>query len=584
VSTVTLLSSSVRVALLGLCIIGGTAHSAELPFANKRISFAAVEPKDLRMFLQEFAVQQGVAISIDPEVKGELTGRYELPPRSMLELLGRTFGLIWYYDGRVLYIQPASAVESAVLRLGDTTPQRFERTLSRLGITDRRFPLSYDSERGTAMVSGPRRFVELVKQAANSGERPTEVQDPTTAVRIYALKYGFANDYQVASGSRESVVPGVVTILRQAYTGEGQGSGSVSGRRVGISERRALDSSDSTASSPNLPELDAPRGRQQRVSEDTSPVRRVSTAQGVPSFSADPRTNTVIVRDIPARIDQYEALIKRLDERPRLVEIEANIVEVNADDFFTLGIDWRLSGRRGSVEVGGGGLADPVVRPGGLPPAVAGAAPLNPLGNVAGMVVDLVAGNRTQLFARLSALEQDGKAAVRAQPKVMTLNNVEAALDATSTFYVPVQGFQDAQLFDVTAGTSIRITPSVVTPADMAADGAPLPGKDQIRLLIRIEDGGLTQQVVGQLPVVNRTTITTQSIVADGQTLLIAGYSQERETSTKNGVPVLGRMPVIGPLFNSQQKNFARVERLFMITPRVIELEASAAAPRPHGN
>jgi type III secretion protein C len=572
------------------------AAAAEMNWGSKKVVYAAIEQKDLRAFLRELAAQQGVGVFVDPEIKGELAaGRYELSPRSMMELLGRTFGLIWYFDGRVLYVYPGTSVESAVIRLNDSSSTQFQRTLERLGIADARFPVSFDGERGTALVSGPKRYVELVRQAATASDRGAEAGDSTTAVRVFGLKFAFAEDYNVSSGGREYRVPGVVSILRQAFAGESQNRGAGESKRTGPLARRPLDgagaATDVNPSSPALPILSGRRGGSGGT-DDTGPAasnaggdeapRVVSSARGVPSFAADPRTNAIIVRDTPARIDQYEAVIKRLDERPRLVELETNIIEVNSEDFSELGIDWRVLGKRGSVEVGGGGLANPVTQPRGVAPnpnTNPNGDPLQTLGNIAGTVLGVVAGNRTQLFARITALEQAGKATVSAQPKVMTLNNVEAALDATSTFYVPVQGFQDARLFDISAGTSIRITPSVVGPEATNTFGAAAADKDMVRLLIKIEDGTLTGKNVGQLPVVQRTTINTQSLVVEGSTLLIAGYAQERESRNQNGVPGLQHLPVVGNLFKTTDKSRSRVERLFMITPRVVDLQAAEKAP-----
>jgi type III secretion protein C len=511
-----------------------------------------------------------------------------------MELLGRTFGLIWYFDGRVLYVYPSTAVESAVLRLVESSPAQLQRTLDRLGISDSRFPLSFDGPRGTLMVSGPKRYVELVRQAASASDRSPDGADSTTAMRVFGLKFAFADDYTVNSGGREFRVPGVVNILRQAYASQGRSRVGES-RHVGLTQRTPMENANG-AGAPNngggggggvLPVLPDLNGQRDAAGTDGAAAnggdeqeRTVSNARGVPSFAADPRTNSVIVRDIPSRIEQYEAVIRRLDERPRLVELETNIVEINAEDYSALGIDWRVVGRRAQAEVGGGGISNSITNPrnGSNPaPDNPNNDPLLTLGNIAGTVLGVVAGNRTQLFARISALEQAGKASVSAQPKVMTLNNVEAALDATNTFYVRVQGFQAAQLFDISAGTSIRITPSVVSPF---TDGAPedAAAKEMVRMLIKIEDGGLTDQEVDRLPVVQRTTINTQSLVAEGSTLLIAGYAQERESRDRTAVPGLSRIPVLGNLFKSSSNSRTRVERLFMITPRVVDVHAAEMA------
>jgi type III secretion protein C len=591
------------------------AHAAEMAWGTKKVVYSAVEPKDLRVFLRDFAAQQGVGVFVDPEVKGELTGSFDLSPRSMMELLGRKFGLMWYFDGRVLYVYPSTAVESSVIRLSRASPEQFQRTLDRLGIADARYPVSFDGTRGSAMVSGPKRYVELVKQAASTSDRGGENNDDgSTSIRVISLKYAFAGDYTVNSGGKEFRMPGLVTVLRQAFNGDVQGRLIGDGRRTGLNPRRpagdpgesngggnntanaggknagdksAGDNGDRSNANPLLPMLDGRGGKNSgggaanpglleglldRGESDNSG----SSARGVPSFSADPRTNAVIVRDVPSRIDQYEAVIKRLDEQPRLVELETNIVEINSEDFSELGIDWRAMGRRGQIEVGGGGIANPVTQPNGVAPNPNGN-PLQSLGNIAGTVLGVMTGGRTQLLARISALEQQRKATVSAQPKVMTLNNVEVALDAIETFYVPVGGYQSSQLFDVSAGTSIRLTPSVIG-ADAPAAGVKEADKDMVRLLIKIEDGNITGQKVSALPTVKRMTIDTQSLIPDGSTLLIAGYSKEIESRDQNGVPVLSSVPVFGNLFKSTAKNRTRVERLFMITPRVVDVRSAQTA------
>jgi type III secretion protein C len=595
-------------------------QAAEMAWGTKKVVYSAVEPKDLRVFLRDFAAQQGVGVFVDPEVKGELTGSFDLSPRSMMELLGRKFGLMWYFDGRVLYVYPSTAVESSIIRLSKATPEQFQRTLDRLGIADTRYPVSFDGTRGSAMVSGPKRYVELVKQAASTSDRngDNNTDDGSTSIRVISLKYAFAADYSVNSGGKEFRMPGVVTVLRQAFNGELQGPLIGDGRRTGLNPRRPVgdpgesngggnntanaggknagdksageksagDNSDRSNTNPLLPMLDGRGGKSNGGASKPGLLEGLldrgesdnsgSSARGVPSFSADPRTNAVIVRDVPSRIEQYEAVIKRLDEQPRLVELETNIVEINSEDFSELGIDWRAMGRRGQIEVGGGGIANSVTQPNGVAPNLNGNS-LQSLGNIAGTVLGVMTGGRTQLLARISALEQARKATVSAQPKVMTLNNVEVALDAIETFYVPVGGYQSSQLFDVSAGTSIRLTPSVIG-ADAPAAGVKEAEKDMVRLLIKIEDGNITGQKVSALPTVKRMTIDTQSLIPDGSTLLIAGYSKEIESRDQNGVPVLSSVPVFGNLFKSTAKNRTRVERLFMITPRVVDVRTAQTA------
>jgi type III secretion protein C len=95
-------------------------------------------------------------------------------------------------------------------------------------------------------------------------------------------------------------------------------------------------------------------------------------------------------------------------------------------------------------------------------------------------------------------------------------------------------------------------------------------GKAQIKLAIRIEDGGITQQMVSSIPVVQKTTITTQAFINEGESLLIGGLKSDVHNNTKVGIPGLSGIPVLGALFRHSQKESSHMEHLFMLTPRVV--------------
>jgi type III secretion protein C len=147
-------------------------------------------------------------------------------------------------------------------------------------------------------------------------------------------------------------------------------------------------------------------------------------------------------------------------------------------------------------------------------------------------------------------------------------------VEANRSFYVRVAGEFDVDLFNVIAGTTLRVTPHV-----FHEGGDALP---RIRLLVNIEDGTLTDARVDQIPIVDRSAINTQSLIAEGESLLIGGLVREETSSAVSKVPVLGSIPLLGRLFRRTAKSTARIERLFLITPRLIPASrAAAAAPAP---
>jgi len=166
------------------------------------------------------------------------------------------------------------------------------------------------------------------------------------------------------------------------------------------------------------------------------------------------------------------------------------------------------------------------------------------------------------LIARINALAQDGKANILSSPQVLTLDNVEAVLENLSTFFVRVSGNLDVALFDVSTGTSLRVTPLIVVEN----------GNRQVKLAVRIEDGRISNQAVDQIPVIQQSTIDTQAFIKEGQSLLIGGYQNDVRNDTKVGVPGLSSIPLLGKLFQFNEKQTTHVQRMFMLTPRIVEL------------
>ena len=71
-------------------------------------------------------------------------------------------------------------------------------------------------------------------------------------------------------------------------------------------------------------------------------------------------------------------------------------------------------------------------------------------------------------------------------------------------------------------------------------------------------------------PTINRNFITTSLIVRDGQTVAIAGIISDQFDETRNRVPILGDIPILGALFGQTTRNKRRAELIFFITPYVI--------------
>lgn len=559
------------------------AAAAEIHWRTQTFTCVA-QNKPLKDFIRDFAASQGLSVVIAPEVSGSVNGKFSLPPQTMLETLSMSFGVTWYYDGSVLYVSPEGDLSSEVVHLDGIGAGQLQHALARLGVLDARFPISYDRAHHTARVSGPKRYVELVKEtlgaiAQGDADSSGDLDNAPTEVRIFRLQYAWAADFTYSADGQDHTLPGVVSVLRDLYHANRPVTAGPM-RQSKLERLRGMgyfrDEQVPGSQPPRLTPL-APRQDAGAAADNSYEPVATQVDLSLPQFQADGRMNAIIVRDVPERMAFYEQIIKALDVKPALVEIEARVIEVSEDAIDTLGVDWRARSGSASLALSPGNVSNAAGTGTGSTAATGAAINGIPTINTSGLtaplvipgsqlpqggVITTVLGDSGRfLMARVSALADHGKASVLSTPRVLTLDNVEAVLENLNTFYVPVAGNLDVGLYNVSAGTSLRVTPLLVTE----------DGRTQIKLAIRIEDGGITQQSVGTLPVVQRTTITTQAFINEGESLLIGGYKSEVHNTTRVGIPGLSAIPVLGALFRREQKEKSHMEHLFMLTPRVVQ-------------
>ena len=201
-----------------------------------------------------------------------------------------------------------------------------------------------------------------------------------------------------------------------------------------------------------------------------------------------------------------------------------------------LGINWRWNNAGHGASFSG---AVPTVGPGGI--------------------ASVVLGSAGQFLARIRAMQSEGSARVVASPQVVTLSDIEAVFDNSSTFYVRVAGREQVDLFNVSAGTSLRVTPHVFRDRDAT----------RIKLLVNVEDGNLTDRQVDQIPVIERSTINTQALITEGESLLIGGMVRESNRPARTRCRAWVTCRCSATCSRPRTKASSRVERMFLITPRL---------------
>jgi len=287
----------------------------------------------------------------------------------------------------------------------------------------------------------------------------------------------------------------------------------------------------------------------------------------------DERTNTLIISDVVDRIDTLEKLIAVFDMPTPQVSIEARIVEATSTFVRNLGVQWGfrgimdpLHGNQTSLKFPSSIVVDGALIPTGITTKGIG----GPLGGYAinlpapafNTALGLSFGSILDTFRldmAISALETSGQGQIISSPTVTTQNNQQAEI--IQGRQIPVQtvaNFTTTTRF-VNAALELRATPQITAEGTIIMD-----------IEIRNNAADFANLVNG-IPPITTQSATTTVMVIDGGTTVIGGIYRTEDSFTRERVPLLHKIPILGGLF----KNFARTrqnrELIIFITPRIIK-------------
>lgn len=523
----------------------GVVFSAQPNWSKEPFSYFA-QGQSLAEILTSFASSYSIPVVISESVNDTVNGELKQDsPVAFLDYLAKVYNLTWYYDGHILYIYKTNETKSKLIKLtAFLNASQLKRHLEKLGIWDRRFNWRVIPSKDLLYVAGPPRYVELVRETVAALEKKIVTQQKDQfIVEVFPLKYAWAVDREYSFRGEKVVIPGVATILKQMINQNPLPLYNVTnGRQVlpnlkGQSLRQQGLSQNATPYQPASPES--------TISNRYQPLGQQPTGVQGPTIEADPRQNAILIKDVRAQMPVYTDLIRKLDQPQGQVEIGLSIIDISRNDIDELGINWYAQKRSGN------GVIELNTRP-NIPELALGGSQLP---------TTLLNRGSDFFLAKIRLLAEEGKAQVLSQPTVLTLNNVEAVFDQSTTFYVRLEGTEEVGLEPVTVGTLLRVTPRIVAEH----------GVNKVHMDINIEDGAQVKDTsVDRLPTTNKATISTQAVVGEKQSLLIGGLFRDSEEETENKVPFLGDIPLLGALFRSTEKTKRKSVRLFLIQPRIV--------------
>jgi type IV pilus secretin PilQ/predicted competence protein len=271
----------------------------------------------------------------------------------------------------------------------------------------------------------------------------------------------------------------------------------------------------------------------------------------------DLRTNTLIIKELPAFLETVLKVIENLDIPEPQVMIEARIVETTKSFTRSLGIDWGFD----AVSSAATGNTTGLVFPNNA--AVGGDVNLGAGGTNGLLNVRL--GNVLNTFTldvALDAAENEGLINILSAPKVATLNNQPASIQ--SGLQIPIQTIANntVTVQFVNATLSLDVTPHVTAEGTILMD---------IDIRKREPQLGLVVPGATNAPISTKEA-STRVIVRDGGTTVIGGIYKLSSDEGEDRIPGLANIPILGYLFRNRTQRDENEELLIFITPRVMKL------------
>jgi general secretion pathway protein D len=152
-----------------------------------------------------------------------------------------------------------------------------------------------------------------------------------------------------------------------------------------------------------------------------------------------------------------------------------------------------------------------------------------------------------------------------------TAGNAVGTLNITpTTTSLPVGPTLDVVPYVSADGFTIQMT---IIPTIIEFLGYDDPGPFSVIAQGITGNGGVGNPIVAALPLphIRLRQVTTTAIVWDGQTVVLGGLITENVVKIKDKIPILGDLPFLGKLFQSQSTSTSKKNLMVFLTPTIID-------------
>ena len=298
------------------------------------------------------------------------------------------------------------------------------------------------------------------------------------------------------------------------------------------------------------------------------------------TIESDASTNSLIMTADTDEMAALESVISRLDIRRAQVLVEAIIVEMEIVEGRELGLQWLFANDSGvygssistssAQQARNAGIAQALLPQDSTSTDIgvrdlAGALAQVPGSTFGWGVVD----EGLTMTTILNALQSQGNANILSTPSVIALDNEEAFITVgqqvpfvtgsytnTGSSNGVANPFQTIQRENV--GVTLQVTPQI-------NEG------DSVVMDIVQEVSSISQQVLSASDVItNERKIETKVMAQDGDIVVLGGLVKDDIQDSRQGVPVLSGIPIIGRLFRNDVVSVTKSNLLVFIRSTII--------------
>jgi general secretion pathway protein D len=444
------------------------------------------------------------------------------------------------------------------------------------------------------------RKAELLRQVETWINRLDNTNRSRSAVHVYHVKYGEArqvakvlNDIfgggggagtgstspldsasgQIAPGSGLSSSSSGSALSRLSANPTGQsppgfGSNSRTATSAGTGTAQpGYGAASNTPQSGSLFDNSGSGGGQPGANSGAAGAGGGGVLEGV-RITADTVNNTLLIYASQEQYSIIEQAVRQVDQPQLQVAIDATIAEVTLTDDLQFGVQSYLTSRDFGLKPNVGSVGES-----GTSALINAAADVALNRAIPGF--NFLVGSASTPKLILNALHAITEVKVLSNPSIVVIDNQVASLQVGDE--IPIQ-----------TGSATVLTGSntIANTTDYRSTGIIL------RVVPRINVNGNVRLEIEQEisnPVTNSSptstgstatnsltpTVSTRKVrssvaVASGQTVLLAGLISDTENLTRNGIPVLDRIPGLGDVFSQTDKQVKRTELIIFIRPKII--------------